>query len=121
MDILLQAPKTGASPVGIGLLEAVPLAAVALADVLLAAVLLADGLLLASTPKTPPLTEAVSVLAFAFFAAALYASRVFGPVGLSKVNTVLWLSLNAGLVYSRRINDSNHTGLAMSTLSTVIP
>lgn len=63
----------------------VPLADVPLADVPLAVVPVADELLLVdAAPKTPPLTEAGTVVSFAMAAEALKAASVFGPLELSK-------------------------------------
>lgn len=46
---------------------------------------LADGLLLVdAAPKTPPLTEAGTVVSFAFAAKALNAASVFEPAELNK-------------------------------------
>lgn len=54
---------------------------------------LADELLLAdAAPKTPPLTEAGTVVPFALAADALNAASVSEPVELNKVSTIVQLN-----------------------------
>jgi hypothetical protein len=93
--------------------------------VLVAVVPLADGLLLVdAAPNTPPLTEAGTVVSFAFAAEALNAAIVSEPVELIEVNTIVaagFCLLHQTLDYLRRIDYAHHTGLAMSRLTTVIP
>jgi hypothetical protein len=74
-------------------------------------------------PNMPPPTASGTVVSPESCAADLKASRVSGPLLLRVGYTVRTQkhACSLSVSYSRRIDDPDHTSLAMSNLATVIP